>query len=68
LLEVGAIFWAEGGARIDDEARVEGGPPNTLGVLLGMMPDFDKSSTFELFFAKRLSSPNLSNTSEETLF
>jgi hypothetical protein len=64
----GAIFWVVGGARIEDDARVEGGPPNTFGVLLPMMPDFDKSSTFELFFAKRLSSPNLSNTSDDALF
>ena len=68
LFEFGGMFWLVGGGeRIDDEARVDGGTENTFDVLFGMMPDFDRSSTFISFFTNRLSSPNLSNASEEDL-
>lgn len=37
------MFWAVGGERIEEDAKVEDGAEKTFGVLLGIMPDFDKS-------------------------
>ncbi len=42
-----------GGERIDEEARVGEGAKKTFGVLLGIIPDFDRSYTLELFFMNR---------------
>ena len=64
----GGMFWAVGGERIEEDAKVEDGTEKTFGVLLGIMPDFDKSYTLELFFTNRLSSPNLSNAFYEARF